>query len=44
MTEKEKILDFLMKTIGEEGCGVACKEAEVFKTQFPEPMGARWTS
>lgn len=29
MTEKEEILNFLMETIGEEGCGVACKEAEV---------------
>ena len=33
MTEKEEILNFLMETIGEEGCGVACKEAEIFKDQ-----------
>ncbi len=31
MTEKEEILTFLMETIGEEGCGVACQEAEIFK-------------
>jgi hypothetical protein len=31
MTEREEILNFLMEIIGEEGCGVACKEAEVFK-------------
>jgi hypothetical protein len=33
MTEKEEILDFLMETIGEGGCGVACKEAEVSRDQ-----------
>jgi hypothetical protein len=33
MTEKEEILNYLMETIGEEGCGVACKEAEVFKDE-----------
>ena len=33
MTEKEEILNFLMETIGEEGCGVACKEAEIVKDQ-----------
>ncbi len=33
MTEKEEILDFLMETIGEEGCGVECKEAEVSRDQ-----------
>ena len=31
MTEKEEILNFLMETIGEEGCGVACEEAEIIK-------------
>ena len=31
MTEKEEILDFLMETIGKEGCGAACQEAEIFK-------------
>jgi hypothetical protein len=33
MTEKEEILNFLMEIIGEEGCGVTCKEAEIFKDQ-----------
>ena len=33
MTEKEEILNFLMEIIGEERCGVACKEAEIFKDQ-----------
>jgi hypothetical protein len=33
MTEKEEIINFLMEIIGEEGCGVSCKEAEVFKGQ-----------
>ena len=31
MSEREDILDALMQVIGEEGCGVACKEATVFK-------------
>ena len=33
MTEKEEILNFLMETIGKEGCWVACEEAEIFKDQ-----------
>jgi hypothetical protein len=33
MTEKDEILNFLKETIGEEGCGVACEEAEIFKDQ-----------
>ncbi|HSM75572.1 MAG: hypothetical protein PVI27_12060 [Desulfobacteraceae bacterium] len=31
MSEKTEILDYLMTVIGEEGCGVACSEAEIFK-------------
>jgi hypothetical protein len=33
MEEKEEILNVLMEFIGEEGCGVSCKEAEVFKDE-----------
>jgi len=33
MEEKEEILHALMEVIGEEGCGVSCKEAEVFKDE-----------
>jgi hypothetical protein len=33
MTEREDILDALMQFIGEEGCGVACEEATVFKDE-----------
>lgn len=33
MEEKEEILNVLMKAIGEEGCGVSCEEAEVFKDE-----------
>lgn len=33
MGEKEEILNLLMEIIGEEGCGVSCKEAEVFKDE-----------
>ncbi len=31
MSEREEILGFLMDTVGEEGCGVSCEEAEVIK-------------
>ena len=31
MSDREDILDVLMQVIGEEGCGVACEEATVFK-------------
>jgi hypothetical protein len=31
MGDREDILDVLMQVIGEEGCGVACEEATVFK-------------
>ncbi len=33
MEEKEEILNVLMEAIGEEGCGVSCEEAEVFKDE-----------
>ena len=33
MSEREDILDALMQVIGEEGCGVACEEATVFKDE-----------
>ena len=31
MEEKTEIVTFLMDVIGEEGCGVSCSEADVFK-------------
>jgi hypothetical protein len=30
MNEKSEIMESLMEVIGEEGCGVACKEADIF--------------
>jgi len=33
MTAREDILDELMQVIGEEGCGIACEEATVFKDE-----------
>lgn len=33
MEEKEEIFNVLMEVIGEEGCGVSCQEAEVFKDE-----------
>ncbi len=33
MSEREEILDVLMQVIGEEGCGVACEEATLFKDE-----------
>ena len=33
MTVREDILDVLMQVIDEEGCGVACEEATVFKDE-----------
>ncbi len=33
MSEREDILDALMQIIDEEGCGVACEEATVFKDE-----------
>ena len=39
MEDKSEILNALMEVIGEEGCGVTCEEAEVFKDVegFMEP-------
>ena len=31
MGDREDILNALMQVIGEEGCGVACEEATIFK-------------
>ncbi len=31
MSEREEILTVLMEVIGEEGCGISCEEAEIFK-------------
>jgi hypothetical protein len=31
MNESKEILQFLLDTIGEEGCGVSCEDAEVFE-------------
>ena len=31
MNDREDILDVLREVIGEEGCGVVCEEATVFK-------------
>jgi hypothetical protein len=33
MTDREQILDALMQAIGEEGCGVSCEEATIFKDE-----------
>lgn len=33
MDEREEILGFLLETIGEEGCGISCSEAEVFEDE-----------
>ena len=33
MEEKTEILNMLMEAIGEEGCGVSCEEADVFKDE-----------
>lgn len=33
MNDREEILDALMQVIGEEGCGIACEEATVFKDE-----------
>ena len=31
MSDREKIQEALMNVIGEEGCGVSCEEATIFK-------------
>ncbi len=33
MNDREDILNVLMQVIGEEGCGIACEEATVFKDE-----------
>ena len=33
MEEKAEILNMLMEVIGEEGCGVSCEKADVFKDE-----------
>ena len=33
MGDREDILKILMEVIGEEGCGILCKEAEVFRDE-----------
>jgi hypothetical protein len=33
MSDREKILEALMEVIGEEGCGVSCEEATLFKDE-----------
>ena len=31
MSDREKILTALMNVLGEEGCGVSCEEATIFR-------------
>jgi hypothetical protein len=31
MSDREEILNALMDVLGEEGCGVSCEEATIFK-------------
>lgn len=33
MEERAEILRYLMDVIGEEGCGISCEEAEVFRDE-----------
>lgn len=33
MKAREEILETLMDAIGEEGCGISCKDAEVFEDE-----------
>jgi hypothetical protein len=33
MDEKSEILEHLHRVIGDEGCGVSCEQAEVFKDE-----------
>ena len=33
MSDRETIINELMQVIGEEGCGVSCEEATVFKDE-----------
>lgn len=31
MSDREEIMTVLMEAIGEEGCGISCEEADIFK-------------
>lgn len=47
MDEKEELLELLYRVLGEEGCGVSCSEAEIFKDDegwkmFLEGFMAPW--
>lgn len=33
MGDREEIRSYLMEVIGEEGCGVSCESADIFKDQ-----------
>jgi hypothetical protein len=33
MHEKQKLLNTLMEVLGQEGCGVSCEEAIIFKDE-----------
>ena len=33
MSEKDTLVNILLDVIGEEGCGVSCEEASVFKDE-----------
>lgn len=33
MSEQGEILAYLQEVVGEEGCGVSCEEADVFKDE-----------
>ena len=33
MDEKGDLLTYLLDVVGQEGCGVSCKEAEIFKDE-----------
>ena len=33
MSDREDILETIVQVVGEEGCGVACEEATIFKDE-----------
>lgn len=33
MSEQQEILDYLVEVVGEEGCGISCIAADVFKDE-----------
>jgi len=33
MGDREEIRDYLYRVVGEEGCGVSCEEAEIFRDE-----------